>query len=90
MNVRKGWLLLIAVLAAYSAGYAIARARGFIVMYERHQKEDRKIIRALGPGQDTRATEWARQRNQFSPVVFQIFAPAIELENRVRGGVQKR
>jgi hypothetical protein len=82
----KTIVVVLAVVALYTAGYALARWRGFVVMYELHIKEERVALRKTGLGRDIREDWRGKLKNQLNPAVFYFFWPVAKLEDFVRGG----
>lgn len=86
MARSKVIVVTLALFALYAGGYALARWRGFIVMYDNHFKEERMAIRSTGPGFDVRTNQRGQMKNLINPYVYCFFLPLAKFEDLVRGG----
>jgi hypothetical protein len=78
------WTLV--AVSLYLAAYGTTRSRKFLVMKEYIVKEDRMIVRTVGPGWDVRENDRGRWKNRINPIVFAAFRPMVWMENQFRGG----
>ncbi len=69
----------------YVLGYGLVRWRKFIVMKEYDAKEERLMVREVGPGWDVRDDGRGILKNRLDPMVFSWFHPMCFIENAIRG-----
>ncbi len=76
-------VLVLAVLALYTAAYGAARWRKYIVMSAYNDKEQGVTVRHPQPGFDLRRGWRGQARND---ALFAVFQPLCALEDWARGG----